>query len=188
MQISGFTDDDIYADVVRKGSKGLEIQAIPSRLHLIVSGGMVMDTPLLGGKAWTLGRYIQEFGGTSARGKKQFGIYIPIDVEEEEMEVNVYVQTSLHFGLSLCPYLLFYTHNKYTDVSSSKPAQMPSGSKRSLTDFPLLVSSVFGKIINVYLNIEAVLLFAVLIQHKYLITEIDLVATLVYLMMYHSYQ
>lgn len=126
MQISGFTDDDTYIDVVRKGSKGLEIQAIPSRLHLIVSGGMVMDTPLLGGKAWTLGNYIQEFWGTSARGRKQFGIYIPIDVEEEEMEVNVYVQTCMGF----CPYLssLLLYHHQDADSSPSKPAQIPTGS------------------------------------------------------------
>ena len=90
MQIGGFTDDDTYIEVVNKGARGLDIRASPSRLYLIVSNGIVVDAPLQGGKPWSLGCYIQEFGGTSVRGKKQFGIYIPIDAEEDEgMQVNI---------------------------------------------------------------------------------------------------
>ena len=94
MQISGFTDNDTYSDVVLKGARGLEITANPSKLRLIVSHGMVVDAPLQGGKAWSLGNYITEFGGCSVRGKKQFGIYILVDIEEE-MEVNSTTQCYL---------------------------------------------------------------------------------------------
>ena len=82
MQISGFTDDNTYQEVVTQGARGLTIKTDPADLHLIVSGGLVMD-----GKPWTLGGYVQEIG-VSARCKKTFGIYIPLDVEEEESLVS----------------------------------------------------------------------------------------------------
>ena len=85
IQVSGFTDDDVYGDVVTKGTKGLDIKAEPEDLFLIVSNGLVVDTPLRRNKPWTLGNYVEEIGGVSVRGKKTFGIYIPIDVEEEEV-------------------------------------------------------------------------------------------------------
>lgn len=54
-------------------------------LSLIVSNGLVIDTPLSGDKPWDLGTYVEQIGGVSARGKKTFGIYIPFDAEDEEV-------------------------------------------------------------------------------------------------------
>ena len=87
MQISGFTDGNTYQEVVAQGARGLIIKADPADLHLVVSGGLVMDDTLQDGKPWTLGGYVQEIG-VSARYKKTFGIYIPLDVEEEESSVS----------------------------------------------------------------------------------------------------
>ena len=78
----------MYGDVVIKGAKGLDIKAEPEDLFLIVSNGLVVDTPLRCNKPWTLGNYVEEIGGVSVRGKKIFGISIPIDVEEEEVCSN----------------------------------------------------------------------------------------------------
>ena len=83
--VSGFTDDDLYREVVSKGAKGLDIKTDPVNLSLIVSNGLVIDTPLSGDKPWDLGTYVEQIGGVSARGKKTFGIYIPLDVEDEEV-------------------------------------------------------------------------------------------------------
>ena len=87
-QISGFSDDNTYQEVVAQGARGLKINADTADLHLVVSGGLVMDDPLQDGKPWTLGGYVQEIGGVSARGKKTFGIYIPLDVEEDDESVG----------------------------------------------------------------------------------------------------
>ena len=73
--------------MVTQGARGLSIKADPTDLHLIVSGGLVMDDTLQNGKPWTLGGYVQEIG-VSARCKKTFWIYIPLDVEEEESLVS----------------------------------------------------------------------------------------------------
>ena len=94
MQISGFTDDNTYQEVVAQGARGLTIKADPADLHLIVSGGLVMDDTLQDGKPWTLGGYVQEIGG-SAR-CKTFGIYIPLDVEEEESSVGFKMYTNCY--------------------------------------------------------------------------------------------
>ena len=53
---------------------GLGIDAAPARLSLIVSKALVRDTQLPSGRPWTLGNYINEFGGVQARGKRTFGI------------------------------------------------------------------------------------------------------------------
>ena len=100
MQISGFTDDNTYQEVVAQVARGLTIKADPVDLHLVVSGGLVMDDTLQDGKPWTLGGYVQEIGGVSVRCKKTFGIYIPLDVEEEESSVgfkNVYTNCYIPF-------------------------------------------------------------------------------------------
>ena len=49
VQIPGFTDSDVYADVVAKGAKGLGIEDPTDNLRLIVSSGLVMDSPLSSG-------------------------------------------------------------------------------------------------------------------------------------------
>ena len=85
--VSGFTDHDLYHEVVTKGAKGLDINVNPANLSLIVSNGLVLDVPLSGDKPWDLGTYVEQIGGVnvSARGKKTFGIYIPFDLEDEEV-------------------------------------------------------------------------------------------------------
>ena len=54
-----------------------------------MSGGAVVDAPLHSGNLWTLGGYVEEIGGVSARGKKTFGIYVPYDVEETSESVSI---------------------------------------------------------------------------------------------------
>ena len=53
-----------------------------------------MDGTLRDGKPWTLGGYVEEIGGVSVRSKKTFGIYIPLDVEEEESSVSSKMYTN----------------------------------------------------------------------------------------------
>ena len=84
IQVSGFTNADTYKDVIERSMKGLSISSLHANLELVVSGGIVRDTPLEHGEPWTLGGYVDEIGGSSVRGKKCFGIYVPIDTEEEE--------------------------------------------------------------------------------------------------------
>ena len=93
VQIPGFSNDDTYKQVIIKGAKGLEITNSSENLLLLVSNGLVKDTPLPSGKAWTLGNYISEFGGIQARGKRTFGIFVPVDTEDvfsdmEESDVD----------------------------------------------------------------------------------------------------
>jgi len=87
VQVSGFTDDNAYQEVVTQDARGLTIKADPTDFYL-VSGSLVMDDTPQDGKPWTLGGYVQEIGRVSARCKKTFGIYIPLDVEEEESLVS----------------------------------------------------------------------------------------------------
>ena len=75
--------------MIIKGAKGLEITNSPENLLLLVSNGLVKDAPLPSGKAWRLGNYISEFGGIQARGKRTFGIFVPIDADDfSSMEEN----------------------------------------------------------------------------------------------------
>ena len=64
------------------------LNANPELYSLLVSiysyNGLVLDS-LSSGKQWTLGSYTDEFGGMQVRGKRTFGIYVPLDVEEEEV-------------------------------------------------------------------------------------------------------
>ena len=82
VQISGFCDTDNYTDVVTKGANGLNINANPKSLKLLVSGGLVSICPLQDGKDWTLGQYTIEIGGVQIRSKKIFGIYSPPYIPE----------------------------------------------------------------------------------------------------------
>ena len=84
VQVPGFSNDDQYLEVVAKGAKGLGLTASPERLSLIVSNGLIRDAPLPSGLPWTLGNYVNEFGGVQARGKRTFGIYMSCDVVDEE--------------------------------------------------------------------------------------------------------
>ena len=83
VQISGFHDDNTYQEVVAQGARGLKINSDLKCMYLIVSGGLVRDECLQNNKPWTLGDYVQEIGGVSARGKKNFGIYVDEDEEED---------------------------------------------------------------------------------------------------------
>ena len=82
VQISGFSDTDTYTEVVTKGAKGLNINANPESLQLLVSGGLVTNCPLRNRKEWTLGQYTIEIGGVQVRSKKIFGIYNPPYIPE----------------------------------------------------------------------------------------------------------
>ncbi len=84
VQVAGFSDSDSYQSVVAKGARGLGIKDIdPKNLALIVSNGLVLDSPIHGQNPWTLGDYVEEFGGVKIRSKKSFGILI--ESEEEEV-------------------------------------------------------------------------------------------------------
>ena len=72
VQISGFSDNDSYTDVISKGAKGLAIESPLDSLKLIVSNGLVINSPLSSGKPWTLGEYVSELGGAQVRGKRTF--------------------------------------------------------------------------------------------------------------------
>lgn len=88
MQISGFRDENTYQDVIQWGSLGLNIKGSLANFRLIVSGGLVANTQLQNNEPWSLGGYIDEIGGVSARCKKTFGIYlITEDDDDEEQEV-----------------------------------------------------------------------------------------------------
>ena len=84
VQVPGFCDSDNYLEVVRKGAEGLGIDVAPERLSLLVSNCLVRDASLASGKPWTLGNYTTEFGGVQVRGRRTFGIYVPMDVDEDK--------------------------------------------------------------------------------------------------------
>ena len=84
VQVPGFASIDTYQEVVTKGAHGLGLTTSSERLFLIVSNGLIRDSPLPSGLPWTLGNYVNEFGGVQARGKRTFGIYMPYDVVDEE--------------------------------------------------------------------------------------------------------
>jgi hypothetical protein len=86
VQVPGFCCTDTHLDVVTKGATGLGIHVPPERLSLIVSNGLVVDAQLPSGQPWTLGNYTEEFGGVQAQGKRTFGIFVPIEEEENEMD------------------------------------------------------------------------------------------------------
>lgn len=88
IQVPGFANSDTYQEVTAKGAHGLGLRTSSEQLHLIVSNGLIRDAPLPSGLPWTLGNYVNEFGGVQARGKRTFGIYMPYDVVDEEDNYN----------------------------------------------------------------------------------------------------
>jgi len=50
---------------------------------------LIRDATLPSGLPWTLGNYVNEFGGVQARGKQTFGIYVPGDVADEEAGIHL---------------------------------------------------------------------------------------------------
>ena len=85
VQVPGFSNADTHKEVIIKGANGLGIEASPERFSLIISNGLVLDSPLPSGLPWNLGNYTNEFGGVQARGKRTFGIFMPYDVADEEV-------------------------------------------------------------------------------------------------------
>ena len=71
------------------------------------------------GKPWTLGGYVQEIG-VSARCKKTFGIYIPLDVEEEESLVSFKIY--VNFSSSLVMTIYVQVNEKTGDNSGKRKA------------------------------------------------------------------
>ncbi len=86
VQVAGFSNEDTHLDVITKGAKGLELDTAPNQLSLIISNGLVLDTPHPSGLQWTLGGYIDDFGGVQARSKRTFGLLLPPEEEEGEEE------------------------------------------------------------------------------------------------------
>ena len=87
VQVIGFTENDSYIDVLRRGVEGLGVKCDVKKLSLICSSGLVPDSPI-GGDAWTLGLYIQRNGGNQNRSKKVWGIYIPCDIDIDQATVT----------------------------------------------------------------------------------------------------
>ena len=72
---SGFKDDDTYEQVLRKAATPLLQSKVDyENCHLIMSNARVVNLPLQSGKAWTLGGYLRELGGSKRR---IIGVYIP---------------------------------------------------------------------------------------------------------------
>ncbi len=84
VQVAGFSNADTHLDVINKGARGLGVDASPRSLSLLISSGLVLDNPLASGEQWTLGGYMEEFGGPQVRGKRTFGVVVPPDEEEQE--------------------------------------------------------------------------------------------------------
>lgn len=82
-QVIGFTDADTHHDVLVKGASGLGINCSVNELSIICSGGLVPDIPI-NNEPWSLGEYINLNGGSVNRSKKCWGIYVPIDVDEND--------------------------------------------------------------------------------------------------------
>lgn len=80
-QVIGFSDSDTYEIVLAKASKALGITCERDLLQLICSGGIVLNAPI-GTKPWSLGEFIKHNGGYQNRGKKVWGIDIPIGYDE----------------------------------------------------------------------------------------------------------
>jgi len=86
---------------------------------VLVSNCLVRDAPLASGKPWTLGNYTMEFGGVQVRGRCTFGIYIPMDVDEEEefdIEKRDMEDMEVIFALhvqNMCIVLCTYTVQPY---------------------------------------------------------------------------
>lgn len=70
-------DDDTHESVIQKAAKGLGLQCDVELLQLACSNGLVPNSPI-GDKPWSLGEYISNNGGKQSRGKKVWGIVIPI--------------------------------------------------------------------------------------------------------------
>jgi len=66
IQVPGFTSSDTYQEAITKGAHGLGLTTSSERLLLIVSNGLIRDSPLPSGLPWTLGNYVNEFGGVQA--------------------------------------------------------------------------------------------------------------------------
>lgn len=60
-----------------------------------MSNGLVLDHPIRGEKPWTLGDYVEDFGGVTTRGKKSFGILLNTDEEGK-------VRTSVKGNICMC--------------------------------------------------------------------------------------
>ena len=86
VQVAGFSNVDTHLDVITKGARGLGVDITPRRLSLLVSSGLVLDTPLPDGEEWMLGGYVDVIGGPQVRGKRTFGIVVPLEDDEEEEE------------------------------------------------------------------------------------------------------
>ena len=82
VKVSGFCDTDKYANAVMKGAEGVCISTTSESLELLVSGGLVTNCTLQGGREQTLEQYTIEIGGVQIRSEKIFGIYNPLYISE----------------------------------------------------------------------------------------------------------
>lgn len=87
MQVVGFTNDNTYQDILSRAASGLGLKCDLSLLRLLCSGGVIPDVPI-GGKPWTLGEFIRQNGGSQNRGKKSWGVDVPIGHEDAGMSTS----------------------------------------------------------------------------------------------------
>ena len=85
IQVSGFSMEDTYEEVLRRGVKVL----YPEKKHfksasIVVTQGRVPNVPSKDGKEWTLGGYLYDIGNYARKGRLKFGIYVP----EEQSDVS----------------------------------------------------------------------------------------------------
>ena len=65
--------------MINRAAQGLDITCSLDKLKLVVSGGLVKNTPFEDGSEWNLGEFINAIGGSQLRNKKMFGICVPLD-------------------------------------------------------------------------------------------------------------
>ena len=106
VQIPGFSDDNSHHDVISRAARGLEIKTSLDSLSLMMSNGLVKNTPLSNGKPWTLGGFVDELGGAQVRGKRTFGVCVPeelsSDEEEDMFEEEVSEITDEYYNHPVC--------------------------------------------------------------------------------------
>lgn len=78
---------DSYHDVLVKAARGLQIECDLDDISLICSGGLVANQ-CIDDNIWTLGEFVKLNGGVTTRSKKTWGIYIPIDVDDQDDRID----------------------------------------------------------------------------------------------------
>ena len=95
-RVPGFTHSDTYDGTVRKallpilGSDATSSSTNYSQYSLIIGCGRVVNQALQDGKQWTLGRYLDDLGGSK---RVTIGVYIP--------QVSFFLLQKYHINASI---------------------------------------------------------------------------------------